>query len=325
MAKKNLVSLLTGRPSVVCILIYVVMFIVYASVQGRFAVTPYGLSVLLNNSISLAIGASAITFVILTGGFDLSLAGIVALTNSVLAVVGFRGVGGAIEALIVVLAIGCMVGAVNGYFVAYAKLQSIAATLGTMIMTSGIALLLLNAPGGQISDTIAYGLTGMIGPVPVAAIILLIYTAILWCVLSYSKFGVSVFSIGQDRIAARGSGINVERTEFCAYVVSGVLAGFCGYIVSAQTGTGDPRFDASFLLLAFAAVAIGGTSFRGGRGTVLGSVVGAGLLELIQKTLFAIGVSSFFTGMFEGGLMILAVLIGSLTSRTAEGGSAEAR
>ena len=85
-------------------------------------------------------------------------------------------------------------------------------------------------------------------------------------------------------------------------------------MVSAEIGTGDPRFDASFLLLAFAAVAIGGTSFRGGRGTVLGSVVGAGLLQLIQKTLFAVGVSSFFTGMFEGALMILAVLIGSVSS-----------
>lgn len=306
-----------NKPSLVCILIYVLMYGVYVAVQGHFAVTPYGLSVLLNNSVSLAVGASAITFVVLTGGFDLSLAGTVALTNSVIAVVGFRGTVGAVEALILVLIIGAIIGSINGYLVAYGRLQSIAATLGSMIMTSGLALLLLNAPGGQVPNAIAYGLTGQVGSVPVALIILVIYTSILWGILGYTKFGVSLLSVGQDRAAARGSGIDVEKVEFGAYVMSGLLAGFCGYMVSAETGTGNPQFDTAFLLLAFAAVAIGGTSFRGGRGTVLGSVVGAGLLELIQKTLFAVGVSSFFTGMFEGGLMILAVLVSSLTGMLA--------
>lgn len=322
MSRPNIAGSLASRPSIVCIAIYLAMYGVYVAVQGHFAVTPYGLSVLLNNSVSLAVGASAITFVILTGGFDLSLAGTVALTNSLLAVAGLQGLSGAIEALIIVLCIGGVVGAINGYLVAYGKLQSIAATLGTMIMTSGVALLLLKAPGGQVPNAIAYGLTGEVGPVPVAAIILLVYTAILWTFLAYTRFGISVLSIGQDKVAAQGSGINVEKTEFYAYVVSGVLAGFCGYMVSAETGTGNPQFDTSFLLLAFASVAIGGTSFRGGRGTVLGSVVGAGLLELIQKTLFAIGVSSFFTGMFEGALMIIAVLIGSLTGMLAARSSA---
>ncbi|HET7315040.1 ABC transporter permease [Salinisphaera sp.] len=318
MVNLRLASRITRRPSLVCILTYIVMYGIYVGVQGHFALTAYGISVLLNNSITLAIGASAITFVILIGGFDLSLAGTVALTNSLIAVAGFNGLGGSIAAFFVVIAIGAVVGAVNGYLVAYGKLQSIAATLGTMIMTSGIALLLLNAPGGRVPDTISYGLTGQIGVVPVAAVILVIFTAILWVMLGYTRLGISLLSIGQDRTAARGAGINVERTEFFAYLLSGTLAGVCGYMVGAETGTGNPQFNTAFLLLAFASVAIGGTAFGGGRGTVLGSVVGAGLLELIQKTLFALGVSSFFTGIFEGLLMIIAVLISSLISMLAE-------
>lgn len=314
MSRNSVLSLYSRSPSSVSITLYVVMFAIYAAVQGHFVTTPYGLSVLFNNSISLAVGATALTFVVLTGGFDLSLAGTVALTNTILSVAALNGVAGAIEGFAIVCAVGAVVGAINGFLVAYYKLQSIAVTLGTMIMTSGVALFMLNAPGGHVPDAIAYGLTGLLGPVPVAIIILMIFTSIMWVLLNYTKFGISIFAVGQDRIAARASGINVEWTEFRAYVTAGIVAGFSGYMVSAETGTGDPRFDASFLLLAFAAVAIGGTSFRGGRGTVLGSVVGAGLLELIQKTLFAVGVSSFFTGMFEGALMILAVLVGSFSS-----------
>jgi ribose transport system permease protein len=309
---RTLKTAVTG-PAAICIALYVVAFIVYAAVQGNFAVTPFGISVLLNNSITLAIAAAALTFVVLTGGFDLSIAGTVALCNSILAVTDLSGAAGAVEGLVIVLLVGAAVGIVNGFFVAYVRLQSIAVTLGTMLMTAGIALLVLNAPGGQVPDSIASGLTGLMGPIPTAAIILLILTFILWFILAYTKFGISVFAIGQDRTAARASGLNVERTEFGAYVIASAVAGISGYMVSAETGTGNPNYNSSFLLLAFASVAIGGTSFRGGRGTVIGSVVGALLLGLIQKMLFALGVASFFTGMFEGALMILAVLIGSVS------------
>lgn len=314
MAQSNAPTLFSRTPSVVSIVLYIVMFAVYALVQGEFALTAAGISTLLNNSISLAIGATALTFVVLTGGFDLSLAGIVALTNTLLSVIALNGAFSAIEGLVVACLVGAAVGVVNGLLIAYYKLQSIAVTLGTMIIASGLALFMLEAPGGNVPDAIVYGLTGSIGPVPIAVIILVVFTGAMWVLLNCTKFGISIFAIGQDRVAARNSGIDVEWTEFCAYVLAGAVSGFAGYMVSAEIGTGDPRFDASFLLLAFAAVAIGGTSFRGGRGTVLGSVVGAGLLELIQKTLFAVGVSSFFTGMFEGALMILAVLIGSVSS-----------
>lgn len=316
---------LARGPATVCIVLYMVTFIIYAAVQGRFALTPFGITVLLNNSISLALASAALTFVVLTGGFDLSVAGTVALSNSILASLALNGVVGAVGDLFLVCAIGAIVGALNGIFVAYFKLQSIAVTLGTMLMTSGVALLVLHAPGGQVASAITDPLTGRIGPVPVAAIILAVVGAMLWFVLTYTRFGIGIFAIGQDRTAARACGIAVELTEWGAYVASGIVAGLSGYMVSAETGTGDPRYNASFLLLAFAAVAIGGTSFRGGRGSVIGSIVGAGLLAVIQKMLFAFGVSSFLTGIFEGGLMIAAVLVGSVSLRLSAHRSAESQ
>lgn len=316
---------LAQGPATVCIVLYVVTFIIYAAVQGRFALTAFGITVLLNNSISLALAAAALTFVVLTGGFDLSVAGTVALSNSILASLALNGVAGAIGDLLLVCVIGAIVGAINGVFVAYFRLQSIAVTLGTMLMTSGVALLVLHAPGGQVASAITDPLTGRIGPVPVAAIILAVVGAMLWLVLTYTKFGIGIFAIGQDRMAARACGIAVELTEWGAYVASGIVAGLSGYMVSAETGTGDPRYNAAFLLLAFAAVAIGGTSFRGGRGSVIGSIVGAGLLAVIQKMLFAFGVSSFLTGIFEGALMIAAVLVGSVSLRLSAHKSAESQ
>lgn len=312
------IKVLARKPASVCIALYILTFIIYAAVQGRFALTPFGISVLLNNSMSLALVAAALTFVVLTGGFDLSVAGTVALSNSILASLSLNGAVGAVGDLFLVCFVGAMVGLLNGIFVAYLRLQSIAVTLGTMLMTSGIALLVLHAPGGQVSSFITDPLTGRIGPIPVAAIILILVAAILWFILTYTKFGINIFAIGQDRIAARACGIAVERIELGAYIASGLVAGLSGFMMSAETGTGDPRYNSSFLLLAFASVAIGGTSFRGGRGGVIGSIVGAGLLVLIQKMLFAVGVSSFVTGIFEGGLMIIAVLIGSLSLSLSE-------
>ena len=117
MARNNALALGSSSPSLVSIALYLVIFAVYAEVQGHFAVTPYEISVLLNNSIALAIGATALTFVIVTGGFDLSLAGTVALTNTILSVAALNGVAGAIEGLIIVCALGAVVGAVNGLLV----------------------------------------------------------------------------------------------------------------------------------------------------------------------------------------------------------------
>lgn len=304
---------LARKPASVCIILYILTFILYASVQGSFALSPFGISVLLNNSMSLALVAAALTFVVLTGGFDLSVAGTVALSNSILASLALDGISGAVGDLFLVCLVGTFVGLLNGICVAYLKLQSVAVTLGTMLITSGIALLVLHAPGGQVSSFITDPLTALIGPIPAAAIILVLVGAVLWFILTYTKFGVSIFAIGQDRTAARTCGIPVERVELGAYIASGIVAGLSGFMMSAETGTGDPSYNPSFLLLAFASVAIGGTSFRGGRGSIIGSIFGAGLLVLIQKMLFAFGVSSFVTGIFEGGLMVAAVLIGTFS------------
>jgi ribose transport system permease protein len=278
-----------------------------------------GLTDLFNDALPLALAAAGGGIVVLTRGFDLSVAGVIALTNVLLATILPDGFWGAVLALVITVAVGLAVGAVNGWLVAYVRLQSIASTLATMIVCQGIALLVLDAPGGQVPDAVVYGFSGVLpGNVPVAAAIALI-VMLLWLALRKTDWGIAIYAIGADETAASLAGISVRRAKFRAYCLAGVLYGFAGLTLSAVTATGNPNGGTTYLLLMFAAIAIGGTAFTGGRGGVIGSMIGAATLTLLQKVLFAAGISSFYTGIFQGLVMILAVVIGALTARLAAG------
>ncbi len=296
-----------AESALLIIVIYVIMAAVYAWVQPS-ALSQYSIESLFNNSLPLMLAAAGATFVILQGGFDLSLAGVISLSNVIVAVWPMEGPGGAAVNLAMVLAVGLAVGAVNGFVVAYLRIQSIAATLATMIVCQGIALLILKAPGGYVSDFMAYDLTQSIaGGIPVALVVAAL-TMAFWSVYRRTNSGRALLAVGQDEHAAALSGIDVERTRFFSFVWAGAFYGLAGYMLAAQTSTGNPNAGDPFLLLTFAAVALGGTSFAGGRGGVTASLFGAATLMLMQKVLFAVGVSSFYTGVIQGAIMILAVL-----------------
>lgn len=297
--------------------LYVLLYALYAYQQPR-ALDSYAIAALMNNTAPLALAAAGQTLVVLSRGFDLSIAGVISLTNVVLAVYPLEGPGGALLSLLVCLAIGGAVGAVNGWLVAYLRLQSIAATLATMIICQGIALVILNAPGGAVSDWIADELTGRLwGFVPVSGLVVAVVIG-LWLLVRRTDYGVALYAIGADEPAAALSGVNVRRTRFLTFVAAGMLYGLAGLMLSAQTATGNPNSGTPLLLLSFAAVALGGTSLSGGRGGLFASVMGAATLTLLQKVLFSSGVSSFYTGLFQGVVLIVAVVFSGLLTRIGE-------
>jgi ribose transport system permease protein len=310
-----------GNGTLIVAAIYVALFALYAATQrGVFAVSE--ITDLCNNALPLAVAAAGGTFVVLTRGFDLSVGGVVALTNVLMATQVGEGWQGALAGLGLVLAIGLVVGAVNGFLVAWVGLQSIASTLATMIICSGVALLVLDAPGGTVPDFVAYNLTDVVfDKIPVAGLVAAVLV-VLWLIIRRTDFGTALFAVGADETAAGLAGVPVRRTKFFAYCIAGTLYGLAGYMLSAQTATGNPNSGNAYLLLTFAAIAIGGTAFSGGRGGVIGSMLGAATLTLLQKVLFSTGVSSFYTGIFQGVVMILAVLIAALSAHLARGGRA---
>jgi ribose transport system permease protein len=307
---------LLGNGAFIVAAIYVLLFAIFASRQSD-ALSVSGITDLFNNALPLALAAAGGSLVVLTRGFDLSVAGVVALSNVLMATQVGDGPMGALQGLALVIAVGFVVGAINGYLVAYVRLQSIASTLATMIMSSGLALLILDAPGGTVPDFVSDTLTDVIpGQIPVAAVIALVVAA-AWMLLRRTDWGVALYAIGADEMAASLAGIAARRVKFFAYCLAGVFYALAGYMLSAVTATGNPNAGNSYLLVTFAAIAIGGTSFSGGRGGLIGAMIGAATLTLLQKVLFSAGVSSFYTGIFQGIVMVLAVLIAALSERLA--------
>ncbi|MGA3797549.1 ABC transporter permease [Pseudomonas fluorescens] len=286
-------------------LLYALLFLTYASVE-RSALSVSAFNDLVNNASPLAIAAAGGTLIILLRGFDLSVAGVISLVNVILASYPLDGASGAAASLCIALTIGGLVGLLNGVLVAYGGFQSIAVTLATMIMTGGLALVILDAPGGYVADWLSETLTDTVAGIPVSGLVLLVVIA-LWAVVRKTDFGISLYAVGQDEHAASLSGIKVQRTRCVAFVIAGALYGLSGYMLSAQTATGNPTAGNSLLLLTFAAIALGGTSFRGGKGGLTGSIIGAASLMLLQKLLFSIDVQSFYIGLLQGIVMIIAV------------------
>jgi ribose transport system permease protein len=301
---------------VVIAVILVVLFVVFAATQ-KDALTLFVITDICNNALPLALAAAGGTLVVLTRGFDLSVAGVVSLSNVLVAVYGGNGPDGALESLTIAMATGALVGAVNGALVAYGNLQSIALTLSSMIVCSGAALVVLDAPGGSVSDFMVYDLTDVIGGVMPVALVIALLVYIVWAFLRRTDWGIALYAIGADETAATLAGISVRRAKMLAYTLAGVCYGFAGFMLAALTSTGTPNIGDPYLLLVFAAIALGGTSFAGGRGGVAASMLGALTLTLLQKVLFAAGVSSFYTGIFQGVVMIIAVVIGAFSARLA--------
>jgi ribose transport system permease protein len=156
----------------------------------------------------------------------------------------------------------------------------------------------MDAPGGTIADWVSHAHRRALRDHPDFGLIVLAVVA-LWLIFRRTDSCIGLFAVGADETAASLSGISVVRARFTAFVGAGLLYGLAGFMLSVQTATGNPSAGTPFLMLTFAAVALGGVSLTGGRGSLVGAVIGAATLMLLQKVLFSGGVSSFYTGIFR--------------------------
>ncbi len=258
---------------------------------------------------TLALLAMGEAVVVLSGGFDLSAAAVISLVNSILATNMEDSAGSQVLWSVLALLIGAAVGAVNGFFVAFLRLQSIVVTLATMFIIQGVTLLVLARPGGAIPDSLTSFFTGDAIPNVLPAPMIVLGVALLaWMVVKKSRLGTAIYAIGSDIEAARASGVPVTWVTFFTYVLAGAFYGAAGLFISAQTGSGDPLVGKPMLLPIFAAVVVGGTMLGGGRGGCLGPMFGAFILMLLVNVLFVLDVSPFYTTIVEGVILILAVL-----------------
>jgi ribose transport system permease protein len=264
----------------------------------------------------LAIAAVGTTLVLITSGFDLSVAGTISLSNVIAATTMAKHPGAIWLIVLVVIAVGLLIGLVNGLLVVRAGLQSLAVTLGAFIILTGVALVVLPAPGGEVPESFALALTDPLGPVPVALIVLLILAGACWA-FSTSSIGVAAYAVGADRQAALMSGVRVGMVEIVCYTLAGGLYAAAGLYLTAITASGDPNAGRPFLLTCFAAMALGLVGFRGGSGSAVAAILGAGSLVALPKLLFAAGVEDFWSGALQGSVILIALAIPVITMRLA--------
>ncbi len=299
--------------------IFVVLFVLMgvAALLSPSFLHPDNLFNILVQQASIGVVAVGMTFVILTGGIDLSVGGAVALVSVVMAGAVFRSPA---VALLLGLLVGCAVGLVNGLLVTVGTLSPFIATLAMMAVTKGCAL--WYSDGRQTvmpGEVFQYVGSGVVLGIPFPVVVLGVVTILAWLVLRFTVYGRHVYAVGSNAGASRAAGIEVPPVTLSVYVISGVLAGIASILITGRLNAGSPKLGELYELDAIAAVIIGGASLFGGRGSVIGTIGGVLILGVINNILNLVGISAYSQHVAKGLVIALAVLIQSGGYRNAVG------
>jgi ribose transport system permease protein len=290
----------------------VILLLFTRSVQPRYgAVSFQGLA---TSVLPLALAAVAQAIAVIGGGIDLSIGSMMAFTSVVSATL-MKGQSEEYGVAIVlgVLVLGLVLGAVNGSVIVITRVPDIVVTLAMSFVWAGCALLVRAAPGGGSAEWLKDLVKGSVLNewIPEAALVLLVIVAVIWIPVRRSRLGLSIYSIGSNRLAAFRSGVPVGRTKFLAYALTGLFAAFAGLSLTASTGIGTP-VPGPYTLMSVAAVVLGGVSLAGGRGGVFGPIVAVVVLQLIRTDMTFLNVNTNLAVVAQGVILIGVVMVGSL-------------
>ncbi|NHQ84568.1 ribose ABC transporter permease [Iodobacter sp. HSC-16F04] len=281
------------------------------SVMSRDFLTVNNLLNVLRQVSINALIAFGMTFVILLGGIDLSVGAVLALSSVAIASMMAAGVDPVLATLFGVLA-GAALGAVNGIIISRGKVAPFIATLGTMTVFRGLALVAsdgrpITGFNSDFFSMLGAGYIGNLIPVPVLTTTLAFIA--LWFVLKKTVFGRHVYAVGGNEEASLISGVKVNRVKLWVYTLSGGLSALAGVILTSRLNSAQPNAGMGYELDAIAAVVLGGTSLSGGRGWIVGTLIGAVLIGVLNNGLNLLSVSSFYQQVIKGSVILLAVLL----------------
>lgn len=295
------------------LIIGLLALIILFSNQSEYFLTTNNLIAVFDQITIIGILAIAMTFVILAGGIDLGVGSVVALSSVLITSFLSDGMG-MLPAILIGISICMLFGLATGITITKFNLQPFIVTLGTMGIARGIAMVVSDASPITVSaagfNAVGSGRLGVI-PYPVIIFIVLIGLAVI--ILKKTKFGEYTYAIGGNEEAARLAGIRVKYYKTLIYTLSGLLAGFTGYIMASKFNSGVPSIGQGYELDAIAAVVIGGTALSGGIGGIGGTVFGIIMMGVLNNGLNLMGVSTFWQFIVKGLLVIVAVIIDSYT------------
>ena len=256
----------------------------------------------------VALVAIGSTIVIFVGGIDLSPGSAIALMTMVFAVaVKFWELPFALGIALTLL-LGCVLGAVNGFLTAYLRIPAFITTLAALSAFRGIAFMFNNgSPVFSVSPLLDPLFYGTIGGIPLPLLYIIVFYAIAFWVMRYTRLGREIYAVGGNPAAARLSGINVKRVQFLAFVIAGFMAAVGAILMAARLNSGSPNYGVGMELSAIAAAVIGGASLAGGRGNVISTLFGALTIVIVQNGLNLNGVSTSMQNVIIGLIIVLAV------------------
>jgi ribose transport system permease protein len=289
----------------------VVLAVVTKLIQPGFGAS--GFESLGRAAVPFAFATAGMTVAILVGGIDLSVASMMAVA-SVTAAALMDGASGGTAAFVVVLvlALGLVMGTINGALIVATRVPDIVVTLAMLFVWEGVALLILQAPGGAAAPWLRDLIVGSLIPwVPNSMIFLAVCLLAVWVPLRRSKLGLSIYAVGSDELAAYRSGVAIGRTKIAAYAICGLFSAMGGLTLTMTTGIGEP-IPGPYLLASVAAVVLGGVVLGGGVGGLLGPILAVFILRLVRMDLTLAAVDPNVTTIVEVTIMVVVVMLGGV-------------
>ena len=310
LVKKNLLKLVGIGP------LLILLCVIMSLVNPAFLSFNNWIN-LLSSISAIWIMAMAMTLVLISGGFDLSVGASLAFSGLILVKLVYAGVPELISigiTLLFVLLIGMMT---NGFFIGKLGLNFFVVTLGTMSLFRGTVYVWTDGQT-QYADAlpiVSFLGNGSIGPIPVPILIMLVIFLITHFFLKYTQFGRGIYVVGGNPTAAKLAGIKVPMILIGVYGISALYAGIAGMIETGKLASVSPTIGSGLELLVAAAVLLGGTSFKGGEGTVIGTTLGVLFIGVLQNGLSLSGISSYWQEVITGGILIFAILLNYFKSK----------
>lgn len=296
------------------IISFLILIVVFSSLTDKFFTVGNFQNILQQSSINMCI-AIGMTFVIITGGIDLSVGSMMALSGMVMAQSMAAGTHPIISVVIgLLLATG--LGAINGILIAKLQLQPFLVTLGTMSAYRGITLIISDGlPERSFSAPYVNFMNSLNNSIPITIIISILLAVAALIVLKYSKYGQYLFAVGGNEEATRLSGINTDKVKITTYAFSGFVSSLAAVIFLGRLGAADPQAGNGYEMNAIAAAAIGGASLAGGKGSILGTIIGCLILQSLNTGLTLMNVQSFYQTFAIGVIVLIATIIDRFSSK----------
>ncbi|MBP2028306.1 ribose transport system permease protein [Acetoanaerobium pronyense] len=286
--------------------------VIISFISPRFATSSNILNVLRQTSIN-AIIAAGMTFVILTGGIDLSVGSVLAFSSAVCAYLLASGYN-----LFICIGVAILIGALSGLFnaiiITKGKVQPFIATLATMTLLRGATLVFtdgrpISVAGANAISGFRYIGAGAMFGIPVPIIVMLFIFIVCWHLLMNTSFGRHLYAVGGNEEAAALSGLRTDRIKASAYIINGMLSALAGIILTARLVSAQPTAGSGYELDAIAAVVLGGTSLSGGQGSVVGTIIGALIIGILNNALNLMNVSAYYQMIAKAIVILIAVLL----------------